>query len=52
MTLKSVKYFVIDAQLIKMLIFTRLFFINSHIFRHLKPEIALAIPASNREKYT
>ena len=25
--------------------------INSHIFRHLKLEIALAIPASNDEKY-
>ena len=30
---------------------TCLFFINSHIFRHLKLEIALAIPASNDEKY-
>ena len=28
-----------------------LFFINSNIFRHLKLEIALAIPASNDEKY-
>ena len=27
------------------------FFINSNIFRHLKLEIALAIPASNDEKY-
>ena len=26
-------------------------FIDSHIFRHLKLEIALAIPASNDEKY-
>ena len=30
---------------------TCLFFINSHIFRHLKLEIALAIPASNDKKY-
>ena len=30
---------------------TSLFFINSNIFRHLKLEIALAIPASNEEKY-
>ena len=28
-----------------------LFFININIFRHLKLEIALAIPASNDEKY-
>ena len=27
------------------------FFINSNSFRHLKLEIALAIPASNDEKY-
>ena len=53
MTLKSIKQFVIDARLIKMLIFTQscLFFINSHIFHHLKLEIALAIPALNDEKY-
>ena len=30
---------------------TCLFFINSNIFRHLKLEIALAIPGSNDEKY-
>ena len=30
---------------------TCLFFINSLIFRHLKLEIALAIPATNDEKY-
>ena len=30
---------------------TCLFFINSHNFRHLKLEIASAIPASNDEKY-
>ena len=30
---------------------TCLFFLNSHIFRHLKLIIALAIPASNDEKY-
>ena len=40
MTLKSI---VMDAQLIKMLILTYIFFINSHIFRHLKLEIALAL---------
>ena len=28
-----------------------LFFILRYIFRHLQPEIALAIPASNDEKY-
>ena len=28
-----------------------IFHINSNIFRHLKLEIALAIPASNDEKY-
>ena len=52
MSLKFIKYFVIDAQLFKMIIFTHVFFlINSHIFRHLKLEIALAVPASNDEKY-
>ena len=54
MTLKSIEKFVIDAQLIKMLIFTSVYFsetlINSHIFRHIKLEIALAIPASNDKK--
>ena len=33
------------------LILNIFFFINSNIFRHLKLEIALAIPASNDEKY-
>ena len=33
------------------LILDMYFFINSNIFRHLKLEIALAIPASNDEKY-
>ena len=33
-------------------ILAMVFFINSNIFRHLKLEIALAIPASNDEKYT
>ena len=33
------------------LILDMLFFININIFRHLKLEIALAIPASNDEKY-
>ena len=28
-----------------------IFFINSNIFHHLKLEIALAIPATNDEKY-
>ena len=32
--------------------FLRLFFWNVKIFRHLKLEIALAIPASNDEKWT
>ena len=35
----------------KKLILDMYFFINSNIFRHLKLEIALAIPASNDEKY-
>ena len=30
---------------------TCLFFTNSHIFRHFELAIALAIPASNDEKY-
>ena len=33
------------------LILDMYFFINSNIFRHLKLEIALAIPASNDNKY-
>ena len=53
LTLKYITEFVIDAQLLKMLIFTHVyFFMNSHIFHHLKLEIALAIPASNDEKNT
>ena len=35
----------------KNLILDMYFFINSNIFRHLKLEIALAIPASKDEKY-
>ena len=38
--LKLIKYSVVDAQLMT-------YFINRNIFRHLKLEIALAIPALN-----
>ena len=50
--LKLIKYSVVDAQLIKYFNLGDVyFFMNRNIFRHLKLEIALAIPASNDEKY-
>ena len=52
-TLKSIQYRVVcDRCSVNRNVYfhTFLFFINSHIFRHLKLEIALAIPASNDEK--
>ena len=49
--LKSTKWFVIGAQLIKELHFADNQFLKiDHFFRHLKLEIASAIPASNDEK--
>ena len=50
--LKLIKYSVVDAQLIKYFNLGDVYiFMNRNIFRHLKLEIALAIPASNDEKY-
>ena len=46
--LKLIKYSVVDAQLINYFNLGDVYFlINRNIFRHLKLEIALAIPASN-----
>ena len=48
MPLKLIKYSVVDAQLIKYFnLGDAYFFMNRNIFRHLKLEIALAIPALN-----
>ena len=48
MPLKLIKYSVVDAQLIKYFNLGDVyFFMNRNIFRHLKLEIALAIPALN-----
>ena len=41
----------VDAQLDKQLNLEDVYFLNINIFRHLKLEIALAIPASYDEKY-
>ena len=49
---KWIIWFVVDAQLVKEFNSKDAHFQkNIHIFRHLKLEIALAIPASNDEKY-
>ena len=52
MSLKWTIQSVVDAQLVKYLNLEDVYFRkNIYIFRHLKLEIALAIPASNDEKY-
>ena len=48
MPLKLIKYSVVDAQLIKYFKLGDVyFFMNRNLFRHLKLEIAVAIPALN-----
>ena len=51
MPVKLINYSVVDAQIIKYINLGDVyFFINKNIFRHLKLEIAIAIPASNEWK--